>query len=99
MAAPARQLSDANVGGTGLGQSTTDLISFYGVTPIVQPAAAAQAAITDGSTGVANPTTGVAALTGSYNSTLIITALATIIAAVNAHRTALVNLGLEKGSA
>lgn len=85
-------------GGAIDGQSAADLRGFYGATPIVQPTAAAQAAITDGSTGTANATTGVAALTGTYNSTLIINALATIIAQTNAMRTALVNLGLMKGS-
>jgi len=94
-----KQLSDGGPNGTVLGQSITDLVSFYGVTPIAQPAAAAQAAITDGSTGTANPTTGVAALTATYNSTLIINALATIIAQTNAMRTVLVNLGLMKGAA
>lgn len=43
MAAPVKQLSDGNPGGSGLGQSTTDLISFYGVTPVAQRALAAQA--------------------------------------------------------
>lgn len=85
-------------GGFTMGQSAADLVSFYGATPIVQPTAAAQAAITDGSTGTANATTGVAALTGTYNSTLIINALATIIAQTNAMRTVLVNLGLMQGS-
>lgn len=32
-----KQLSDGNPDGTALGQSATDLISFYGETPIVQP--------------------------------------------------------------
>lgn len=41
MAAPTKQLSDANPGGSGLGQSATDKISFYGVTPIVQAQVAA----------------------------------------------------------
>ena len=41
MAAPAKQLSDANPGGSGLGQSATDKISFYGITPVVQAAIAA----------------------------------------------------------
>lgn len=36
MAAPVKQLSDGNPGGTGLGQSATDLISFYNFTPIAQ---------------------------------------------------------------
>lgn len=43
MTAPVKQLSDGNPGGSGLGQSTTDLISFYGVTPVAQRALAAQA--------------------------------------------------------
>jgi hypothetical protein len=43
MAAPVKQLSDGNPGGTGLGQSLTDLISFYGATPVAQRAAAIQA--------------------------------------------------------
>lgn len=38
-----KQLSDANTTGTGLGQSATDLISFYGATPVAQRAAAIQA--------------------------------------------------------
>ena len=31
------QISKANTDGTTLGQSTTDKIGFYGVTPVVQP--------------------------------------------------------------
>lgn len=38
-----KQLSDASTGGCSMGQSTTDKISFYGVTPVVQRALAAQA--------------------------------------------------------
>ena len=38
-----KQLSDGNTDGTSLGQSTSDLISLYGVTPISQRAGAAQA--------------------------------------------------------
>jgi hypothetical protein len=36
MAAPVKQLSDGNPGGTGLGQSAADLISAYGATPVSQ---------------------------------------------------------------
>lgn len=43
MAAPVKQLSDGNPGGTGIGQSATDLISFYGATPVAQRANAFQA--------------------------------------------------------
>jgi hypothetical protein len=91
-------ISKGNDDGTTFGQSTSDPISFYGVTPISQPTASAQTAITDSSGGTANPATGVAALTATYNSTLIANALATIVAQTNAYRTALVNLGLIKGS-
>lgn len=82
-----------------VGQSSADLIAFYGSTPIVQPSGAAQGVITDSSGGAANPATGVAALTGTYNSTIIANALATIIAQNTAMRLALVNLGLIKGGA
>ncbi len=44
MTLPVKQLSDLNPGGTGLGQSAADLISFYGFTPISQRANAVQAA-------------------------------------------------------
>ena len=39
--------------GVSLGQSTSDLISFYGGTCRAQPSGAAQAAITDASGGAA----------------------------------------------
>ena len=38
-----RQLSDGTPDGQSLGQSTTDKVSLYGVTPIAQRAGAAQA--------------------------------------------------------
>lgn len=37
------QLSDARTDGVNLGQSTTDLIGFYGETPVAQRSGAAQA--------------------------------------------------------
>lgn len=42
------QLSDGNSAGTVLGRSATDLIGFYGASPIVQPSGNAEAAITRG---------------------------------------------------
>ena len=93
-----KQLSDGNPDGTTLGQSSTDLIAFYGATPIARPAGAAQAAVTDGSTGTAAPTNGIAALTGTYNSTIIANAIATLAAQGNAIRLALVNLKLIAGA-
>ena len=41
--AAGRELSDGNPDGTNLGQSATDLISFYGATPVAQRAASIQA--------------------------------------------------------
>ena len=38
-----KELSDLNPDGSRFGQSTADKISFYGVTPVAQRAAAAQA--------------------------------------------------------
>ncbi len=45
-----KNLSDLGPDGTRLGQSTADLIGFYGATVIAQPAATAQSAITAGAT-------------------------------------------------
>ena len=58
---PVKQLSDGNPDGCSLGQSSTDLVSFYNATPVVQPSGASQAAITDNSGGTASATTGVVA--------------------------------------
>lgn len=85
--------------GYAVGQSAADLVGFYGATPIAQPSGAAQAAVTDGSTGTAAPTNGIAPLTGTYNSTLLINAIATLAAQGNAIRNALVSVGIIKGSA
>jgi hypothetical protein len=93
-----RQLSNGNPDGTSLGQSTSDPISFYGVTPVAQPSGAAQAAITDASGGTAAATNGVATITGTYNSTIIANALATVIAQGNALRSALVSVGIIAGA-
>jgi hypothetical protein len=81
------------------GQSATDKVAFYGATPIAQKAAAAQAAVTDASGGSAAPTNGILTLTGTYNSTIIANAIATLAAQGNAMQAVLVSLGLMKGSA
>lgn len=84
--------------GTVLGRSSTDKIGFYAATPVARPSGAAQAAITDGSTGAAAATNGIQPLTGTYNSTLLINAIATLAAQSNALRNALVSLGLIAGA-
>lgn len=85
--------------GVQFGNATTQKCGFWGKTPVVQPSGAAQALITDGSTGTAAPTNGVAALTGTYNSTILINAIATILAQTNAMQAALVTAGIMKGAA
>jgi len=83
--------------GVDFGQASTDYIGFYGATPLVQPSGANQAALTDNTVGTVS--TVLAALTGTYNSTLIVNAIASLAAQGNAIRNALVSLGLIKGSA
>lgn len=85
--------------GRQVGVSVIDLVGFWGKTPIVQPKGAAQALVTDGSTGTAAPTNGIAALTATYNSTILANAIATIAAQTNAIQAALVSAGLMKGAA
>lgn len=81
------------------GSAATATIGFYGATPLVQPSGAAQALLVDSSGGVAAATNGIAALTGTYNSTIIANAIATMVVQQNGLRAALVSLGLIKGSA
>ena len=79
--------------GYGVGQSSGDYIGFYGVTPVVQGTGIAQ--LTDSSGGTASATTGMQALTSTYNSTLIANSLSTIAAALNQAYTLLHNLGAQ----
>jgi len=48
-----KQLSDGNPDGTSLGQSTSDLISFYGKTPVDQGAAVTALTTTPTATDIA----------------------------------------------
>src|SRR6185503_7044871 len=50
---------------TGNMTVTKTTLGMFGATAVTQPTAAAQASITDGSIGTANPTTGVGALVGA----------------------------------
>lgn len=96
------------VAGYNCGVSATDLVGFYGATPVVQPTSASQAAvtlITDTSAGSAHLDTGLQALTSTYNSGIIANALSSLaLAAINNAvltnklRADLVALGLIKGS-
>lgn len=85
--AAGRELSDGNPSGTNFGQSTTDLISFYGVTPIAQRTNASQAAVSTTASTTTSP--------AGYATTTQANAIVTL---VNECRAALVALGLIKGS-
>jgi hypothetical protein len=78
-------LDNGNVDGVVLGQSATAKIGFYGVTPVVQVALAATPAV---STSVP---IAVCAGFGFQTSAQMIA----LLALVNAHRAALVTLGLS----
>lgn len=85
------------VTGTKLGTDVTQKFGLWGVTPVVQPAAAAQAALTDNTTGTADGTlvdVGIAFSQADINNNF-----ADLVALINAIRTALVNAGIIKGAA
>ena len=81
------QLSDARSDGTVYGQSTSDLISFYGGTPIAQRTNASQAAV---STTASTSTTPFGYATSTQANA--------IVTLVNEMRAALVAVNLIKGS-
>jgi len=83
--------------GTKIGTSASQKLGFFDKTPVVQPAAANQAALTNSTGGTADGT--LAAVSGSGADTDInnnFTELHTLLTEI---RTALVNLGLIKGAA
>lgn len=85
--------------GTKLGTATGQKLGFWNATPIIQPAAAAQAALTDSTGGTANGTLVDVTTTAVADPAKINDNFADVVALVNALRTALVNAGIIKGSA
>lgn len=81
-----QELTDGRPAGAHFGQSTTDLIAFFGVTPVVQPSSASQAAAA-------------ATTTTTATTTALQTDLDSLRVLVNQLRSELVTLGLIKGSA
>lgn len=88
-----RQLSDGNSQGTVMGQSATDLISFYGATPVARTVMQTTAASITLQTIGAGSTAGVGftsvTMFGSFVSTI-----ANMQSDLAALRTQLANLGL-----
>lgn len=94
--------------GTNFGQSSSDLIGFYGATPITRPTSASQATISsvvDGTGATANWSSGIAVSTATYASAVVNSGFATLAQNCNNLRTLvhqlraeLVSLGLIQGS-
>lgn len=80
----------------GTDTSTTEKQSFFGATPITQPASADQGALTH-AVGTADGT--VDDVGGAFNQTTLNNNFKELTTRINALRTALVNLGLIKGGA
>ena len=83
--------------GAKIGTATTQKLAFYNATPIVQPAGANQAALTNSTGGTADGT--LAAVSGSGADTDINNNFTELHTLLNEIRTAMVNLGLIKGAA
>lgn len=95
--ADAKDVAVGTTTGSKIGTGATQKLGFFGATPVVQPAAAGQVALTDSSGGTASDT--IAAIGATYTQAEVRNAVASLAAKVNTLRTALVNLGLIKGSA
>lgn len=94
-----KELSDKGPDGTRLGQATSDLVAFFGSTPISQRASASLTSTTSliamsGASLVANTSTTISGVFG-FNSTMY----ANLIDFLVEVRAALVALGLHKGGA
>jgi len=83
--------------GTKIGTSASQKLAFYNATPVVQPAAANQAALTNSTGGTADGT--LAAVSGTGDDADINNNFTELHTLLNEIRTALVNLGLIKGAA
>lgn len=86
--------------GTKIGTATTQKLGFWNTTPVVQPASANQAALTNSTGGTANGTLeAVGATNGSDVSAAINNNFTELHVLLNEVRNVLVNTGLMKGSA
>lgn len=83
--------------GTKLGTATSQKLGLWNVTPIIQPAAAGQAAITDSTGGT--PASSLVDVGVVFSQSAINANFATTAVLLLAMRTAMVNSGLMKGAA
>jgi hypothetical protein len=80
--------------GHQVGGAAASLVGFWGATPVAQQNSLGT--ITDASGGSAAATNGILTLTGSYNSTILANAIATLAAQINSMDAALVTAGILK---
>jgi hypothetical protein len=94
-----RQLSDGNSSGTTLGQSVTDTVSLFGVTPVTQPSAAVLTATASlfATTGASYVAQTSATVSGVFGFTSV--NAAALFDALQAIRAAMVLIGTHKGGA
>src|SRR5439155_13254457 len=85
--------------GTKIGTATSQKLSVWNQTPIVQPAAAGQAALTDSTGGTAASSCVDVTTAGLADPTKINANFASVLVLLLAIRTAMVNFGSMKGSA
>lgn len=101
-----KELSDGGPDGTRLGQSTSDLVGFYGTTPAARSSTVATAVDTTAITPAFTTTvTGTFGFVTSAQGTAVLAAVASLVtrqeamlATVNTIRAQLVSIGLLKGS-
>lgn len=97
-------ITDVNVAlsattGTKIGTAVGQKIGFWNATPIIQPASASQAAITNSSGGTGSTIPAFGNTTSVDQAANLANAFTAVFTLLDAMRTALVNAGLMKGSA
>jgi len=100
--ADAANISAGTTSGTKIGTATAQKLGFWNATPIIQPASAAQAALTDSTGGTASTTLAAITAGAAYaqaDMTAVKNAIASLANLLGATRTALVNSGIMKGAA
>jgi hypothetical protein len=92
-----KELSDGGPDGTRLGKATTELVSFWGSTPVDQPAATNQFAVTSAALTTITDIVTTASMTGAINAAVArVNSLSLFAYQLRAD---LVEIGIIKGSA
>ena len=103
------KLSNQNPDGSELGESATDLIAFYGATPVAQPASASQDAVTATAVTAVNTTATITTAahgftTGTFGDKVVKRVaqmqvdVAALVVLTNQMRAEMTTLGLIKGA-